>query len=85
LSRWVNELNDRGFNIRCVGATSDADLGERFELVSIGAVLQQVENPSALLRFAPRHVARGSKILAATPNPFSRKSSTRLLAAPRLP
>lgn len=30
LAPLVEELNDRGFNVRCVDATSDVDLGERF-------------------------------------------------------
>jgi SAM-dependent methyltransferase len=73
LEPLVNELNTRGFNVRCVDATSDADLGERFDVVFIGDVMEHVDNPSALLRFARRHVAPGGRILAATPNPFSRK------------
>lgn len=73
LEPLVNELNARGFNVRCVDATSDADLGERFEVVFIGDVIEHVENPAALLRFARRHVAPGGRILVATPNPFSRK------------
>ncbi len=73
LEPLVAELNSRGFNVRCVDATSDADLGERFDVVFIGDVMEHVDNPSALLRFAKRHVAPGGRILAATPNPFSRK------------
>lgn len=73
LEPLVNELNSRGFNVRCVDATSDADLGERFDVVFIGDVMEHVDNPSALLRFAKRHVAPGGRILAATPNAFSRK------------
>ncbi len=73
LEPLVAELNARGFNVLCVDATSDADLGERFDVVFIGDVMEHVDNPSALLRFAKRHVASGGRILAATPNPFSRK------------
>jgi SAM-dependent methyltransferase len=69
----VAELNQRGFDVRCVDATSEADLGERFDLVFIGDVIEHVDNPSALLRFAKRHQAPGGRNLAATPNPFSRK------------
>lgn len=69
----VGELNERGFNVRCVDATSETDLGERFDVVFLGDVMEHVDNPSALLRFAGRHLASGGRILAATPNPFSRK------------
>ena len=73
LEPLVVELNQRGFNVRCVDATSDIDLGERFDVVFIGDVMEHVDNPSALLRFAKRHLAVGGRIYAATPNPFSRK------------
>jgi SAM-dependent methyltransferase len=73
LEPLVAELNGRGFNVRCVDATSEFDLGERFDSVFIGDVMEHVDNPSALLLFAKRHLSRGGRILAATPNPFSRK------------
>jgi 2-polyprenyl-3-methyl-5-hydroxy-6-metoxy-1,4-benzoquinol methylase len=73
LEPLVKELNQRGFDVRCVDATSDADLGERFDMVFLGDVIEHVDNPVALLRFARRHLARGGRILASTPNPFSRK------------
>jgi SAM-dependent methyltransferase len=73
LEPLVAELNARGFNVRCVDATSELDLGERFEAIFIGDVMEHVDNPSALLRFAKRHLAKDGRILAATPNPFSRK------------
>ena len=73
LEPLVRELNERGFNVHCVDATSDIDLGERFDVVFIGDVMEHVDNPSALLRFAGRHLAAGGRLLAATPNPFSRK------------
>jgi SAM-dependent methyltransferase len=73
LEPLVKELNARGFNVVVADATSGADLGERFELVFIGDVLEHVDNTSALLRFAARHLAPGGRVFATTPNPFSRK------------
>ena len=73
LAPLVEELNKRGFDVRCVDATSDADIGERFDIVFLGDVLEHVDNPVALLRFADRHLAPDGRILASTPNPFSRK------------
>ena len=66
----VAELNRRGFDVRCVDATSDVDLGERFERVFLGDVLEHVDGPVALLRFAERHLAPGGLVLCTTPNPF---------------
>ncbi|MBS0323927.1 MAG: methyltransferase domain-containing protein [Proteobacteria bacterium] len=68
----VDELNGRGFNVRCIDATSDADLGERFDVVFIGDVIEHVANPGALLGFAARHLQPDGRLLVATPNPYSR-------------
>jgi SAM-dependent methyltransferase len=73
LEPLVAELNARGFNVRCVDATSDADLGERFEVVFAGDVIEHVDNAVALLRFAARHLAPRGRVYVTTPNPFSRK------------
>jgi 2-polyprenyl-3-methyl-5-hydroxy-6-metoxy-1,4-benzoquinol methylase len=69
----VAELKSRGFNVVCADATSEQDLGERFELVFMGDVLEHVDSPVRLLRFAARHLAPGGRVYATTPNPFSRK------------
>ena len=73
LAPLVEELNKRGFDVRCVDATSNADLGERFDVVFLGDVIEHVDNPVALLRFAGRHLAPEGRILVSTPNAFSRK------------
>lgn len=69
----VERLRAAGYNVRIADATSDEDLGERFDAVFIGDVVEHVENPARLLRFAARHLSPGGFILASTPNPFSRK------------
>ena len=73
LEDLVRELNQRGFNVVCVDATSEKDIGERFEVAFIGDVLEHVNDPTRRLRFAARHQAPGGRIFASTPNPFSRK------------
>lgn len=73
LEPLVQELKARGYNVVCADATSDADLGERFDVAFIGDVLEHVTDPTRLLRFAGRHLNPGGRIYATTPNPFSRK------------
>lgn len=73
LAPLVQALDKRGYNVRCVDATSDEDLGERFDVVFVGDVIEHVDNAAALLRFGRRHLAEGGAIWVATPNPFSRK------------
>ena len=63
-------LSQSGFDIRCVDATSDSDLGERFDVVVIGDVIEHVDDPVALLRFARRHMTLEGRIIVKTPNPY---------------
>lgn len=73
LAPLVDELRQRGFNVRCVDATSEADLGERFDVVFAGDVIEHVDNAVALLKFAGRHLAADGRLYVTTPNAFSRK------------
>ena len=62
---------DKGFDFRCVDATSDVDLGDRVDRVFIGDVIEHVNDPVRLLEFAKRHLKPGGAILITTPNPFA--------------
>jgi SAM-dependent methyltransferase len=66
----VLSLVDRGYDVRLVDATSDVDLEERFTRVVIGDVIEHVDNPVSLLRFAARHLKDEGLVLCTTPNPF---------------
>lgn len=63
------ELQKRGYSVLCVDATSDTDLGQKFDLIIIGDVIEHVNNPVAMLAFAKRHLAPNGSVLVATPNP----------------
>ena len=66
----VAVLRQRGFDIRCVDATSEVDLGERFARVVLGDVIEHVNDPVQLLLFAARHLDAAGEITVTTPNPF---------------
>lgn len=66
----VDYLNKKGYNIKAIDATSDDFLGEKFDVVLIGDVLEHVDSPRKLLEFAKRHLNEKGKIIATTPNPF---------------
>jgi SAM-dependent methyltransferase len=63
--------NSKGFDFRCADATSDIDLGERFDRVFCGDVIEHVNDPVALLSFAKRHLKPDGRMLFTTPNPFA--------------
>ncbi|MCM2288574.1 MAG: hypothetical protein NDI67_06050 [Sulfuritalea sp.] len=44
LAPLMEKLNSRGFNVRCVDATSDIDLGERFDVAFIGNVIKHIDH-----------------------------------------
>lgn len=66
----LSAVQKEGFEAHCVDATSDVDIGERFEVVIIGDVIEHVDNPVKLLKFAERHLSQGGRIFVSTPNPF---------------
>ena len=70
LEHEVNVLKDRGFDVECVDATSDRYLGQKFDVVIIGDVIEHVNDPVKLVVFAKRHLNKGGKIIISTPNPF---------------
>jgi 2-polyprenyl-3-methyl-5-hydroxy-6-metoxy-1,4-benzoquinol methylase len=78
LSELIDELRAAGYQVRAADATSDEDLGERFDAVFMGDIIEHVDNPVALLRFARRHLAPDGVALVATPNPLSRKFIRRM-------
>lgn len=66
----VEYLNANGYDIRLIDATSEVDLGVRFDRVVIGDVIEHVSEPINLLRFASRHIKDDGLIMVSTPNPF---------------
>jgi 2-polyprenyl-3-methyl-5-hydroxy-6-metoxy-1,4-benzoquinol methylase len=70
VEKAVLELRQKGYDVRLVDATSEVDIGERFDRVVLGDVIEHVDNPAALLRFSARHLAGNGLIVCTTPNPL---------------
>lgn len=66
----VDALNAKGFNMKCVDATGDHFIGELFDFVFIGDVIEHVDDPVRLMKFAKRHLKENGVIMVGTPNPF---------------
>jgi 2-polyprenyl-3-methyl-5-hydroxy-6-metoxy-1,4-benzoquinol methylase len=67
----INTLKELGYNVVAVDATSTCDLGEVFDLVFCGDVIEHIDKPVDLLGFASRHLAPNGSILVTTPNPLA--------------
>jgi 2-polyprenyl-3-methyl-5-hydroxy-6-metoxy-1,4-benzoquinol methylase len=70
LSEEIDAIRKMGFNVIEVDATSEANLGIEFERIVIADVIEHVDNPVNLLRFAARHLKTHGLILVSTPNPY---------------
>ncbi len=70
LKSGVDYLVNQGFDVRLCDATSDEDIGERFDTVYIGDVIEHVNDPVKLLKFASRHTNKDGQIVVTTPCPF---------------
>lgn len=69
IEEYVRVLNERGYDVRLCDATGDEFIGEKFDVVVIGDVLEHVTNPAGLIRFALRHLNENGEIIVKTPNP----------------
>jgi 2-polyprenyl-3-methyl-5-hydroxy-6-metoxy-1,4-benzoquinol methylase len=79
LKPMVERLNADGFECLCVDATSDIDIGKRFDYVHIGDVIEHVNDPIKLIRFAARHLVDVGRIVVSTPNPYFYQNIIRVL------
>lgn len=70
LEDFARKLNERGYDIRTCDATSDEYLGEVFDVVVLGDILEHVANPIDLIRFAIRHLHPDGETIVTTPNPY---------------
>jgi 2-polyprenyl-3-methyl-5-hydroxy-6-metoxy-1,4-benzoquinol methylase len=67
---YVEKVRAQGFDVRVCDATSKEYLGETFDVVVLGDVIEHVENPIDLIRFGLRHLNSNGEIVASTPNPY---------------
>lgn len=67
----VKYVKRKGYNVLVCDATSKVDLGERFDVVLLGSIIEHVDNPVNLLKFAKRHLKKNGKIIVGTANPMS--------------
>ena len=71
LDAAVRSLREAGYNVRVGDVTrDDLDLGERFDIMMCGEVIEHLGNPGALMRAARRVLKPGGRLVVTTPNPY---------------
>ncbi|MGA2156893.1 MAG: methyltransferase domain-containing protein [Bryobacteraceae bacterium] len=69
VEKEVEELRRRGYNIICADAMT-ASLGQTFDVIVVGEVIEHVVNPGALLTNMRRHLNEDGKLILTTPHTF---------------
>ncbi len=67
--KGVEKLNSMGYRVRCEDVET-MDLGQKFDAIVAGELIEHLENPGKWLRNMRRHMNSGGKIIISTPNPF---------------
>jgi SAM-dependent methyltransferase len=63
-------LNERGYDIR-IADVEHLDLGETFDLVVAGDLIEHLSNPGLFLDSVARHLEPDGALVVTTPNPFN--------------
>ncbi len=69
----VNYLRDKGYNV-LVGDAQNYDLGEKFDVITAGDIIEHLENLSDFLECAKRHLKDDGVLVIATPHPWHWRS-----------
>jgi 2-polyprenyl-3-methyl-5-hydroxy-6-metoxy-1,4-benzoquinol methylase len=69
--RLVDFYNNKGFKFICMDATSKNDIGERYDFIFCGDVIEHTNSPYDMICFVKRHLTAKGTAVITTPNPFS--------------
>jgi len=65
----VEYLNQRGFDI-LVADAQNFDLGQKFDVIVAGDLIEHLENFSGFLESCIKHMHKDSRLIISTPNPW---------------
>jgi SAM-dependent methyltransferase len=67
----VKDLQERGYPNVVVADAEDFNLGQTFNTIVGGELIEHLANPGRFLQCCRRHLASGGRIVLTTPYPFS--------------
>jgi SAM-dependent methyltransferase len=70
LADEINKLNDKGYSIRFADVTKPFFVGERFDVIVIGDLIEHLSNFDALFENCKKHLNPDGILIITTPNPF---------------
>src|SRR5687768_15307448 len=65
----VRVLNELGYKA-VIGDVETMDLGQKYDAIVAGEIIEHLENPGLFLRNMHRHLKPGAPLIISTPNPF---------------
>jgi SAM-dependent methyltransferase len=74
----IDILSSQGFNVRCENAET-MDLGEVFDTIIAGEIIEHLDNPGHFLRNMKKHLTPQGTLAISTPNPFYINQSWKIL------
>lgn len=80
----VRALRDMGYDIR-LGDAESFDLGETFDVIVAGELIEHLSNPGKFLECARRHLRPNGVLLLTTPNRFGALDFFKALRRNRVP
>ncbi len=84
VSDAVTEMRRRGYDAVCADVET-LDLGETFDVVVAGDIIEHLASPGALIERAAAHLAPDGVLLVTTPNPVTLVRLLRVLVDGRVP
>ncbi len=77
----IEELRSRGYNMVFANAMSDS-LGQTFEVIVLGEIIEHVVDPGKLLVNMRRHLKDDGVLLLTTPHPFYLENTLQSMFSP---
>jgi 2-polyprenyl-3-methyl-5-hydroxy-6-metoxy-1,4-benzoquinol methylase len=80
----AEHMRSRGFDVR-VGNAEGFDLGDTFDVIYAGDIIEHLTNIDGFMRSVDAHLAEGGMLIVATPNPWFWRNIAWSVLRPEVP